>query len=284
MATPQPQFIDSDQQDDFYLGPKIPTTPSPVPAKYLHSSGKYATLQGLSDSDVPSLWKNLGTSEGNTSVFNYVPQLRQPSPEALSRVLQSLREDHGMVLYAIKADPNHLSPSPSSPSSSSSSSSPSRTTSHTETLGLIAFLDVQPQHRALEVGAVLYSPALQQTAAGTEAQYLLLRYAFGEQPTWPCPTPALSPPYRRVVWKCNALNTASRRAAERLGFVYEGTLRNHMIHCERSRDSDFLSIVEKEWAGFVRPGFEAWLDDGNFGDDGRQVCSLKGLRERGSGV
>jgi RimJ/RimL family protein N-acetyltransferase len=275
MTTPQSQSNNEDK-DDFYLGPKISTQPSPLPAKDLLTSGKYVTLQGLLDTDIPTLWKNLGTPEGDASVFNYLPQLRQPNPEAFGKVLQSLRDDHGMVLYAIKADTSHLSPSPSS----SSSPSTSKTPSHTEPLGLIAFLDIQPQHRALETGAVLYSPALQRTAAATEVQYLLLKYAFGEEPNSPSSTPALSPSYRRVVWKCNAFNKTSRRAAERLGFVYEGTLRSHMIMCERSRDSEFFSMLEGEWRAFVRGGFQKWLHDGNFGEDGRQVFGLVELRER----
>lgn len=288
MAAPEPQPTNEDHQDDFYLGPRISTQPSPFPAKDFCSSGRHATIQGLSDPDIPNLWKNLRTPEGDDSVFNYLPQLRQDSPEAFARVLQSLRDEHGMVLYAIKADPNRLSPSPSS--------SPCSPTHHTSTLGLIAFLSITPQHRALEVGAVLYSLALQHTTAGTEAAYLLLSYAFGEEPKSP-PSPtsssssltttptlistALSPRYRRVVWKCNSLNTSSRRAAERLGFVYEGTLRSHMVFCGRSRDSDFLSMLEGEWEGFVKAGFEAWLDLGNFGDGGGQVLGLGELRERG---
>ena len=73
------------------------------------------------------------------------------------------------------------------------------------------------QMRVIEVGHVLYSPALQRTPLGTEAQYLLARYAFETLG------------YRRYEWKCNALNAASRRAALRYGFTYEGTFRQHMI-------------------------------------------------------
>jgi RimJ/RimL family protein N-acetyltransferase len=277
MATTQPQPAnqdDQDDQDDFYLGPKISTQPSPLPSKDLLTSGKYVTLQGLSEIDIPALWKNLGTPEGDTSVFNYIPQLRQPTPEAFRKVLHSLRDEHGIVLYAIKADLNNLPPSSSS---STSSTSPN---SHTEPLGLIAFLDIQPNHRALEIGAVLYSPALQRTTAATEAQYLLLRYAFGSEPTPPSPTPALSPPYSRVVWKCNALNETSRRAAERLGFVYEGTLRSQVIQFERNRDSEVFSILEEEWSEFVSAGFEKWLDGDNFGEGGRQILGLGEVMER----
>ena len=71
--------------------------------------------------------------------------------------------------------------------------------------------------RVIEVGHVLYSPALQRTPLGTETQYLLARYVFETLG------------YRRYEWKCDALNAASRRAALRYGFVYEGTFRQHMI-------------------------------------------------------
>lgn len=249
--------------DDAFLGPKISTEPSPWPAKDLKIVGKYVTLQGLSDKDVPSLWSNLGMPD-NSSVFNYLPMLRHNTPEDFGRALQGLRH-RGMVLYTIKANPNHLSPS--------ANNAPSRPETHTEALGTVAFLDIQPEHRALEVGAVLYGPALQRTAAATEAQYLLLKYAFGQTPT------PVVPAYRRVVWKCNQRNPGSRRAAERLGFVYEGTFRKHMIMCERSRNSEWFSILDDEWDGFVKAGLEMWLDVENFDADGRQVRNLEACRE-----
>ena len=53
-----------------------------------------------------------------------------------------------------------------------------------------------------------------------------------------------------------------------------------MIMCERSRDSEFFSMLEGEWRGFVRGGFEKWLHEGNFGEDGRQISGLGEVRER----
>jgi RimJ/RimL family protein N-acetyltransferase len=250
--------------DDAFLGPKISIKPSPRPAKDLKTIGKYVTLQGLSDEDVPNLWSNLGMPN-NSSVFNYLPMLRHSNPVDFGQTLQGLRDHHGMVLYAIKADTICLSPS-----KKHSFSIPK---SHTETLGLVAFLDIQPEHRALEIGAVLYGPALRRTAAATEAQYLLLKYAFGQAET------PVVPAYRRVVWKCNQLNLTSRRAAERLGFVYEGTFRKHMIMCERSRDSEWFSILDDEWDGFVRAGLEMWLDAENFDANGKQIKNLEACRE-----
>lgn len=256
-------MVAAEELDDFFLGPKMSTEPSQLPAKDLKITGRYVTLQGLSEDDMPSLWRNLGMPD-DSSVFNYLPMLRHDNPDDFGRVLLAFR-DRGMVLYAIKADSKRLSPS--------AKVDPPNPEAHTEAVGAVAFLDIQPENRALEVGAVLYGPALQRTAAATEAQYLLLRYAFGQDQT------PLAPAYRRVVWKCNQRNPASRRAAERLGFVYEGTLRNHMIMCERSRDSEFFSILDDEWDSFVKAGLEMWLDEGNFDESGKQIRSLTSCRE-----
>lgn len=83
--------------------------------------------------------------------------------------------------------------------------------------------------------------------------------------------------YRRVCWKCNRLNRPSRRAAERLGFVYEGTFRNHVISRGRSRDSDWLSIVDHEWL-LVDAALCRWMADDNFDHQGRQITRLEDLR------
>jgi RimJ/RimL family protein N-acetyltransferase len=117
---------------------------------------------------------------------------------------------------------------------------------------------------------VLYSPALQRTTLGTEAQYLLACYVFETLG------------YRRYEWKCDALNAASRRAALRYGFVYEGTFRQHMISKGRNRDNAWFSMLDGEWPAHKR-NFERWLDPDNFDSDGRQKVSLAVLnRQEGS--
>jgi len=138
-------------------------------------------------------------------------------------------------------------------------------------LGTIGYLNIDPQHRTLEIGAVLFSRALQRTAAATEAYYLLLRNV--------CETTDAGDglPYRRVAWRCNHLNTASRRAAERLGFVFEGTTRNHMIAKGQSRDTDVLSMTQEEWPG-VKTALQAWLDESNFDAHGKQIRSLEEIK------
>jgi RimJ/RimL family protein N-acetyltransferase len=77
-------------------------------------------------------------------------------------------------------------------------------------LGIVTLMAVRPSMRVIEVGNILLSPRLQRTPLATEAQYLLARYAFEDLG------------YRRYEWKCDALNAASRRAALRFGFTFEG--------------------------------------------------------------
>ena len=85
--------------------------------------------------------------------------------------------------------------------------------------------------------------------------------------------------YRRYEWKCDAANEASRYAAERLGFCYEATFRQHMIVKGRNRDTAWFAMLDKDWP-ICKRAFEAWLRDENFDEAGRQKVSLRTLRER----
>ena len=131
-------------------------------------------------------------------------------------------------------------------------------------VGIIALMAIRPEHRVIEVGHVVYSPALQRTPLATEAQYLLARYAFETLG------------YRRYEWKCDALNAASRRAALRLGFSFEGILRQHMIAKGRNRDTAWFSILDSEWPARKR-NFERWLAPDNFTEDGKQKLGLSAM-------
>ena len=131
-------------------------------------------------------------------------------------------------------------------------------------VGIATLMEVRPAMRVCEVGHIVYSPALQRSPLGTEAQYLLARYAFETLG------------YRRYEWKCNALNAASRRAALRYGFVYEGTFRQHMIAKGRNRDTAYYAILDGEWPA-RKAAFERWLVPDNFDADGRQKLSLSQL-------
>jgi RimJ/RimL family protein N-acetyltransferase len=131
-------------------------------------------------------------------------------------------------------------------------------------LGLVALLEIRPAMRAIEIGGIVYSPALQRTRAATEAQYLMARYVFDDLG------------YRRYDWKCNALNAGSMRAARRLGFTFEGIFRQHMIVKGRNRDTAWFAMLDSEWPG-RRLAFERWLRPDNFDAEGRQRTSLSAL-------
>ncbi|MBY6243151.1 GNAT family N-acetyltransferase [Methylosinus sp. Sm6] len=134
-------------------------------------------------------------------------------------------------------------------------------------VGFQAYLDVQPAHRAIEVGWVVYAPALQRSTAATEAQYLFAAHAFE---TLGC---------RRYVWKCDDANQKSKAAALRLGFVPEGLFRQHMIVKGRSRDTAWFSMLDREWPA-RKAAFEAFLAPSNFDAEGRQKTSLSALNDR----
>ncbi len=131
-------------------------------------------------------------------------------------------------------------------------------------VGIATLMEIRPAMRVIEVGHIVYSPALMRTPLGTEAQYLLARYAFEELG------------YRRYEWKCNALNAASRRAALRYGFVYEGTFRQHLIAKGRNRDNAWFSMLDSEWPA-RKSAFERWLAPENFDAHGRQKVRLSEL-------
>lgn len=130
-------------------------------------------------------------------------------------------------------------------------------------LGTAALMSFRPAMKVIEVGSIVYAPALQRTPLGTEAQYLLARYAFETLG------------YRRYEWKCDTLNVASRRAALRYGFVFEGIFRQHMIVNGRSRDTAWYAMLESDWPA-RKAAFECWLAPDNF-TGGRQKTSLAAL-------
>ena len=129
-------------------------------------------------------------------------------------------------------------------------------------LGTFSLMRIDQANRTIEVGAVTFSPALKQTRMGTEAHYLLARYVFEELN------------YRRYEWKCDAFNLPSRKAAERLGFIYEGTFRQAVIYKGRTRDTDWLSMIDKDWPQ-VKGRLETWLAPKNFDKNGQQIKSLR---------
>jgi len=128
-------------------------------------------------------------------------------------------------------------------------------------VGYASYLRIEPAHRVIEVGHIMYSPALQRSRAATEAMYLMARHVFEDLG------------YRRYEWKCNDLNAPSKRAAVRFGFTFEGVFRQHMIVKGANRDTAWFSMIDKEWPA-RKARFERWLNPGNFDASGRQIEPL----------
>lgn len=131
-------------------------------------------------------------------------------------------------------------------------------------VGHCAYLRITPAHRVIEIGSILFTPAIQRTPGATEAMYLMARHAFEDLG------------YRRYEWKCDARNTPSRSAALRLGFQFEGIFRQHMIIKGQNRDTAWFAMLDSEWP-LRKANFERWLDPANFDSMGRQKEPLSHL-------
>jgi RimJ/RimL family protein N-acetyltransferase len=177
---------------------------------------------------------------GDPAIWTYLPDGPYASPEHLREALAWAESARDRVYFTLAALPDE------------------------RPLGLASYLSIVPAHGSIEIGHIWFAAQLQRTTAATEAIYLLVRHAFDELG------------YRRVEWKCNALNAASRRAAERFGFTFEGIFRQHQIVKGRTRDTAWYAITDGDWPP-IRAGFQAWLDPANFDARGRQMRSLREL-------
>jgi RimJ/RimL family protein N-acetyltransferase len=130
--------------------------------------------------------------------------------------------------------------------------------------GMASFMRMDVSNGVAEIGNIWFAPGLQRSRAASEAIFLMMRHVLDTQGC------------RRLEWKCNNLNAASRRAAERFGFAFEGVFRNHMVIKGRNRDTAWYAITEEEWPP-LRKAFEDWLEDGNFDSSGEQRRSLSDM-------
>jgi RimJ/RimL family protein N-acetyltransferase len=134
--------------------------------------------------------------------------------------------------------------------------------------GLLSLMEIRPAAGVIEVGHILYAPALQRTIAATEAIYLAARLVFDDLG------------YRRFEWKCNDLNIASKRAAQRFGFSFEGVFRQHNVVKGRNRDTAWFAMLDGDWPA-RKAAFETWLRPENFDAAGRQRVALSTLNGAG---
>ncbi len=126
--------------------------------------------------------------------------------------------------------------------------------------GVASLMRITPEAGSIEVGHICYAPRLQRTRAASEAIHLLAEWVFREG-------------WRRFEWKCDALNRASRRAAQRFGFSFEGVFRQATVVKGRNRDTAWFAMTDGDWR-CLAPAWQAWLDPANFDADGRQHQAL----------
>lgn len=128
--------------------------------------------------------------------------------------------------------------------------------------GRQTLMRITPEHGVIEIGNILWGPAIARTRVATEALYLAARYVFDDLG------------YRRFEWKCNDLNEPSKRAARRFGFAFEGVFRQHMWVKGANRDTAWFAMLDRDWPR-MRAGYERWLEPANFDPAGRQRSRLE---------
>jgi RimJ/RimL family protein N-acetyltransferase len=222
------------------LGPELDPTPRPLPARIPHR-GASVSLEPLAVRHADDLWAAAQSDPagGSWAYLGYGPF---PDAPALRRHVAAFAAQHDPMAWAVR---------------------PHRSG---RVEGWLTLMEIQPANAAIELGHIWFSPPMQRTRAATEAMFLLMRHAMDDLG------------YRRLVWKCNALNAPSVAAAARLGFVPEGTHRAHGIIKGRRRDTAWFSILEEEWPS-RRDAIAAWLSDANWDHGGAPRSSLAAATE-----
>lgn len=211
------------------IPPPLDWKPAQAPAP-VTLRGRYVTLEPLEQRHAGALWHAV---RGHDELFTWLPAGPYAGADEIFAALDSWRTSANALLFALV------------PAGSGAAA------------GWASFMRIKPAHGVIEVGNVLFSPALQRTRAATEAMYLMAAHVFDTLG------------YRRYEWKCDALNAPSRRAALRLGFTFEGIFRQHVVVKGRNRDTAWFAMLDHEWPA-RRRAFEAWLDPANFDAEGRQ--------------
>ena len=214
-------------------------TPPPAPAPD-SMRGRYVTLEpAVFPRDGDALFAVLGGAE-RADLWEHVPIGPFTSVDELSAAMSNSIERGGWITYRIIA-PNGT------------------------TLGMASYMRIRAQVGSAEIGCIIFSPELQQTALASDAIYAMIRYLFDDLG------------FRRVEWKCDNANAKSRRAAERFGFTFEGVFRQDLVVKGRNRDTRWYSITDGEWPA-IKAGFETWLAPENFDDQGQQIRRLEDCR------
>ena len=217
--------------------PEIDPWPRPLPARQ-NFAGTHVVLEPLHRRHGAELFESMRGAEQSFTYLAYGPF---PDRAALDGFLAPASTDPLMAYWAI------------------------RPTATGRASGWLSLMNIEPANAAIELGSIWFSPRLQRTRAATEAMFLLLRHAAEDLG------------YRRLVWKCDNRNEASKAAALRLGFMPEGLLRAHLVVKGQRRDTAMFSILDDEWPA-RRDAIRAWLSPENFDTGGTAIRSLASFR------
>ncbi len=222
------------------IGPAVEVRVAPRPQR-VTLQGRYAQVVPLNPAEhAEALWEGV---RGQDDLWAYLFEGPFASREAFEAKLQLMSQSEDPLFFAL---------------------CDSKTG---KAVGYASYMRVEPAHRVIEVGSILFLPHFQRSIGATEVMYLMARHVFEDLG------------YRRYEWKCNSLNAPSRRAAIRLGFSFEGIFRQHMIIKGHNRDTAWFSMIDCEWPE-RKSDFEDWLDVANFDQKGRQRLSLSAVREQ----
>jgi RimJ/RimL family protein N-acetyltransferase len=219
------------------LGPEVDAWPRPLPARIV-ITGTHVTLEPLHRRHAEELFE---AARGVEDGFTYMGYGPFKSRDDLARLVAANAALHDPMFWAVRPVATGVAS------------------------GWLSLMEIEPAHAAIELGSIWFSPRLQRTRAATEAMFLLLKRAADELG------------YRRLVWKCDTLNAASIKAAQRLGFTAEGVLRAHKVVKGRRRDTAMFSITAEEWPS-RRDAMASWLAAENFGPDGTAKQGLASFR------
>jgi RimJ/RimL family protein N-acetyltransferase len=222
------------------LGAELDWTPVERPARTALRGSHILVRPVDAATDAGPLYAVSHLPAGDPAIWTYLPDGPYESPQHLRQMLAWAESSEDPLYFTLVKLPDE------------------------RPLGLASYLRITPEFGVIEIGHIWFGVPLQRTTAATEAIYLLARHVFEDLG------------YRRLEWKCNALNAASRRAAERFGFNFEGVFRNHQVVKGRNRDTAWYAMTDDEWPA-IRSAFQAWLAPGNFDKDGLQERSLGDL-------
>lgn len=219
-------------------------TPRPRP-QAVTLAGRYVVVEPLSVAHAPALFASTCGPDDH-ALWTYRPTEPPVDLAEMAELVTEHLNEAGLLTFALRPEGREVE-------------------------GIASYARLDQSTGQVEVAGVLFAKTLQRTRAATEAIHLLMRYAFDDLG------------YRRFEWKCDSLNEPSRRAADRLGFTYEGRFRNHMVIKGRNRDTDWFSVTDSEWPS-VRAAHEQWIDPANFDEDGQQRTALVSTRSAADGL